>query len=72
MYPLFNKGKVQYCPGEVCEVKDRHDIQKTSVVQLLIVLAFIGLIVLTVFLFNDFYAEKPTDLFGLETPAQTK
>ena len=71
-YPLFFKGKVQYCPGEVCEVKDRHEIQKTSKVQLLIVLAFIGWIVLSVFIFKDFYAEKPTDLFGLETPAQAK
>ena len=71
-YPLFFKGKVQHCPGEVCEVKDRHEIQKTSVVQLFIVLAFISWIVLSVFLFQDFYAEKPFDLFGLETPAQTK
>jgi hypothetical protein len=29
-------------------------------------------IVLSVFLFKDFYAEKPTDLFGMETPAQAK
>lgn len=71
-YPLFFKERVQHCPGEVCEVKDRHEIQKTSIVQLLIVLAFIGWIVLTVFLFKDFYAEKPFNLFGLETPAQTK
>lgn len=71
-YPLFFKGKVQHCPGEVCEVKDRHEIQKTSVAQLLIVLAFIGWIVLSVFLFKDFYAEKPFDLFGLENLAQVK
>lgn len=71
-YPLFFKGKVQYCPGEVCEVKDRQEIQKTSKMQLLIVLAFIGWIVLSVFLFKDFYAQKPTDLFGLQTPAQAK
>jgi len=71
-YPLFFKGKVQYCPGEVCEIKDRHEIQKTSVSQLLIVLAFLGWIVLSVVVFKDFYAEKPFDLFGLETPAQTK
>lgn len=71
-YPLFFKGKVQHCPGEVCEVKDRHEIQKTSKVQLLIVLAFIGWIVLSVYLFHDFYAEKPFDLFGLETPAHAR
>lgn len=69
VYPLFSKGKVQYCPGEVCEVKDRHEIQKTSVVQLFIVIAFIAYIVLTVLLLNDFYSEKPFDLFGLENPA---
>ena len=71
-YPLFFKGKVQHCPGEVCEVKDRQEIQKTSKIQLLIVLAFIGWIVLTVFLFKEFYAEKPFDLFGLEKHAQAK
>jgi len=71
-YPLFFKGRVQHCPGEVCEVKDRHEIQKTSKIQLLIVLAFIGWIVLSVVLFQDFYAEKPFDLFGLETHAQAK
>lgn len=69
VYPLFSKGKVQYCPGEVCEVKDRHEIQKTSVIQWFIVIAFIAYIVLTVLLLNDFYSEKPFDLFGLENPA---
>ena len=69
VYPLFSKGKVQYCPGEVCEVKDRHEIQKTSVVQWFIVIAFIAYIVLTVLLLNDVYSEKPFDLFGLENPA---
>jgi hypothetical protein len=71
-YPLFFKGKVQHCPGEVCELKDRQEIQKTSIIQLLIVFAFIGWIVLTVFLFKDFYSEKPFDLFGLEKHEQAK
>ncbi len=71
-YPLFFKGKVQHCPGEVCEVKDRHEIQKTSVAQFLIVLAFIGWIVLSVFLLKDFYSEKPFDLFGVEAHTETK
>jgi hypothetical protein len=26
-YPLFFKEKIQYCPGEVCEVKPKQDIQ---------------------------------------------
>lgn len=68
-YPLFFKDKVQYCPGEVCEVKDRHEIQKISGIQLLIVGLFIIYIVLAVMLLNDFYSIKPFDLFGLENPS---
>lgn len=71
-YPMFFKEKVQYCPGEVCDVKSRHDIQKTSLVQLLIVLAFIAFIFLEAFLFNDNFKKQPYDLFGTSTSAQTK
>lgn len=70
-YPLFFKDKVQYCPGEVCDIKSRHDIQKTSVSQLLIVLAFVGFIVATVILFNDTFVQPPFDLFGLESHTET-
>lgn len=66
-YPLFFKDKVQYCPGEVCDIKSRQDIQKTNAVQLLIVAAFAGFIVLMVFLFKENFAIPPYDLFGLES-----
>ncbi len=66
-YNLFYKEKAQYCPGEVCDVKSRQAIQKTSIVQILIIFAFIAYIFLTVFLFNDTFAERPTDLFGIES-----
>ena len=65
-YSLFYKEKAQYCPGEVCDVKSRQEIQKTSWAQLLIVIVFISYIVLTVFLFNNKLKEKPFDLFGIE------
>ena len=65
-YPLFFKEKVQYCPGEVCDIKSRHEIQKTSWVHLLIVFGFIAYIVIAVYLFNDFFSVPPTDLFGIE------
>ncbi len=71
-YPLFFKEKVQYCPGEVCEVKAKQAIQKTSKIQLLIVVGFIAYIMLIVFLFNDHFAKKPYDLFGLERHFQSK
>ncbi len=63
-YPLFFKDKVQYCPGEVCDVKHKQDIQKTSISQFLILLAFIAFIFLTVYFMNDRFSEKPHDLFG--------
>jgi len=65
IYPWFFKDKVQYCPGEVCEVKDRQDVQKTSWTQLLIVIGYFVFIFLTVYFFNDTFAQAPTDLFGL-------
>ncbi|MCK9414650.1 MAG: DUF4395 domain-containing protein [Prolixibacteraceae bacterium] len=69
-YSLVYKEKAQYCPGEVCEVKDRQPIQKTSWTQVLIVLAFTAYIVLTIVLFKDSFSKKPFDLFGLETHEQ--
>ena len=70
-YPLFFKEKVQYCPGEVCDVTQRQDIQKTSKSQFLILLAFIAFIFLTVYLFNDKFSEKPYDLMGIENTEKT-
>ncbi len=71
-YGWFYKEKAQYCPGEVCDVKSRHEIQKTSWTQLLIVLGFAAWIVGAVFLFNDNFSEKPYDLFGIESNSQAE
>ena len=71
-YSLFYKEKAQYCPGEVCDVSAKQNIQKTSKVQLLIVFGFIVYIFLTIFLFNDNFIEKPYDLFGIDSSAQSE
>src|SRR5678809_425696 len=62
-YPLIFKSKTQYCPGEVCDVRAKQDIQKTSMSQLLIVFAFVAFIFLTSWLFNDQFSRKPFALF---------
>ena len=62
-YPLFFKDKVQYCPGEVCDVKNKQEIQKTTGSQFLVLLAFIAFIVLLVYLMNSSFSEMPYDLF---------
>jgi hypothetical protein len=67
IYALFFKDKVQYCPGEVCAVNERQDIQKTSITQLLIVLGFIAFTFLLIFLFKDYFQLKPSDFFGINS-----
>jgi len=64
-YNFFYKEKAQHCPGEICEVKDKQAIQKISFIQILIVIAMIGFVILLAFLFNDFFSLKPHDLFGM-------
>jgi hypothetical protein len=71
-YSIFYKEKAQYCPGEVCDVKSKQDIQKTSKVQVLIVLGLIAYMFLTAFLFNDNFNKKPYDLFGIANSTQSK
>jgi len=71
-YPLFFKDKVQYCPGEVCEVKDRQDIQKTSISQFLILLAFIAFFFLAVYFMRDRFNKKPHAFFEAKSTEQIK
>jgi len=63
-YPMFFKDKVQYCPGEVCDVKNKQDIQKTSLSQFVVLLAFTAFVFLLVYLMNDSFSVTPHDLFG--------
>ena len=65
-YPMFFKDKVQYCPGEVCDAKDKQEIQKTSWPQLLIALGFVVYVVVLIFIFGKSFGEIPYDLFGLD------
>lgn len=71
-YPLFFKDKVQYCPGEVCDVKSKQEIQKTSLSQFIVLAAFIAFIILTINLMNDRCSEKPYDILGINKTEQTK
>jgi len=71
-YKMLYKEKAQYCPGEVCDVKAKQDIQKTSGVQLLIVLGFVAVIYFTAFFFNDYYSKTPYDLFGMNKTVKSK
>lgn len=71
-YPLFFKQKVQLCPGDVCEVKEKHEIQKISIWQIVVLLLFIGFIFLAVNVMNKRFSEKPHALFEENTSEQPK
>ncbi len=71
-YPLFFKEKAENCPGEICDTKSKQSIQKTSAVQLLIVIAFAAFIFLTALFFNDQFSKKPYDLFGIRGSSKSK
>lgn len=64
-YKLFYKEKAQYCPGEVCDVKAKQDIQKVSFKQVVIVLSFVGMIIAMSYLLNDIFSEKPGNLWEI-------
>lgn len=72
VYSLFNKGKVEYCPGEICDRKSKQAIQKTSWVQLFIVLAFVGSIFVTARFVNAEFSKKPYDLFEIFPSGKSK
>jgi hypothetical protein len=71
-YPLFFKKKAEKCPGEVCDVKSKQAIQKTSAAQLTIVFALAAFVVLAGLFFNDQFSKKPYDLFGIFVSSKSK
>jgi hypothetical protein len=71
-YPMFFKERAHYCPGEVCDVKTKQDIQKTSWVQMLVVVGFIAYLLLTMSILNENFSKPPYDLFGTTASAQSR
>jgi len=69
LYPVFFKKKVEYCPGEVCEIKDKKEIQKTSSLQILILIGFTVYLFFTIILFENSFSKQPHFLFEEKTTA---
>lgn len=65
VYNWFNKEKAQYCPGETCDIKEKHEIQRISPGQIAILAGFIAYVFLTIFFFNGSLSEKPNDLWTM-------
>lgn len=67
-YKLVYRKSPELCPGEVCEVKARQPIQKTSLAQVLVLLASIALLAAAAGALKETFSAKPHPLFG--TPAK--
>ena len=62
VYSWVYKEGALYCAGEACEVKTRHAIQKTSVTQLLIILAAAVFVLVIAMFFNNQFRAAPRNL----------
>jgi hypothetical protein len=65
LYALVAREKPEYCPGEVCEVGARQEIQRTSPAQLLILLGLVAYVILVAVLFHAGFGVRPHALFGV-------
>lgn len=70
-YPLFFKKAAKYCPGDVCEVKKREEIQKICVGQILILLVTAFALYFSVRYLNNYIKIQPTDLNTVGNIEQT-
>ncbi|MES1198211.1 MAG: DUF4395 domain-containing protein [Chitinophagaceae bacterium] len=64
VYGWFYKNNVLYCAGESCLPK-KQSIQKTSVLQILVLLGLFVFILLAIVFFNDQFNEKPGNLWEI-------
>ncbi len=65
VHGLFYKKKAQYCAGEICDATKKQDIQKTSWVQILILLGLILFVILIIVVFNDQFSTNPKNLWTI-------
>ena len=71
-YPIFHKSKPKLCPGEVCDLKSKQEIQKTSITQLIVLTAFFVVLFFAAFFFKERVSREPYDLFGISGNTKSK
>jgi len=65
-YKWFYKEKAQYCPGEVCDINNKEEIQKISKSQIILLIAFIAIFTfISIHLLNDILNIKPELLWEM-------
>lgn len=64
LYALVSREKPEYCPGEVCAVGDRQEIQRVSGAQVGMLLGLVAYVVLVALIFHAGFGARPHALFG--------
>lgn len=64
VYRWKYKEEAQYCPGEVCKVAQRHEIQKTNFMQIAMVIGFFIYAFAIAYFLRDWFRMPPFDPFG--------
>lgn len=63
LYGIIKKDKAQYCPGEICDVKQKHEIQRISGRQRFVLIGLAAFLLLLSLAFNNNFKVKPHNLF---------
>lgn len=63
LYGILKKDTAQYCPGEICNAKEKHAIQKVSIKQWSVLLGLITFILFISVAFKSNLKAKPHNLF---------
>ena len=64
-YRWYYKEKAEYCPGEVCEAKDKQDIQKISKTQIVVLFSFAVFVLSVIIFLNERFSERPNNLWDV-------
>ncbi len=70
-YKLIYRESPTLCPGEVCETKTRHEIQKTSATELAMLAGFLALVALAAWSLGPAAAKMPPRMLFGERSAET-
>lgn len=65
-YRLVYRRSPELCPGEVCEVKARQPIQRTSPAQVIVLVASVILVAVAAGTLTETFSIRPRPLFGTE------
>ncbi|MDI9309311.1 MAG: DUF4395 domain-containing protein [Limnohabitans sp.] len=63
LYGLIKKDKAQYCPGEICDTKQKHPIQKITIKHFFALLGLFIFIIMLFILCQETFAIKAHRLF---------